>query len=383
MRIVGLLVSVGLILGILIDAFESILQPRRVTHRFRFARLFYRSTWMAFRDMALLISPGRRRQAFLALFGPLSLLGLFATWIFGLIFGFALFHWSLSTALTGADAQPTFLSYLYLSGTTFVTLGYGDITPTAWLGRALSVIEAGLGFGFLAVIVSYLPVLYQAFSRREVSISLLDARAGSPPSASQILLRLARSGNLLVLDSFLAEWERWAAELLESHLSFPVLSYYRSQHDNQSWLAALVAVLDTCTILMSDVKGRNSYQAQLTFAMARHAAVDLALILKVTPRSPKQDRLSTGELERMRKILRENGLDLRQGAMCDSKFNELRGMYEPFVDALGARFLFDLPPIMVEESPALADNWQRSAWMQRTPGIGSLPVASVDDEHFR
>src|SRR5262249_50131910 len=145
-----------------------------------------------------------------------------------------------------------------------------------------------------------LPVLYQAFSRREVSISLLDARAGSPPSASQILLRLARSDNMLALDSFLAEWERWAAEVLESHLSFPVLSYYRSQHDNQSWLAAMAAILDTCAILMADVKGRNSYQAQMTFAMARHAAVDLALILKITPSAPKPDRISPEELQRLR-----------------------------------------------------------------------------------
>ena len=123
-------------------------------------------------------------------------------------------------------------------------------------------IESGLGFGFLAIIITYLPVLYQAFSRREETISLLDARAGSPPSAAQFLLRLARTGDLSPLDTFLAEWEHWSAEVLESHLSFPVLSYYRSQHDNQSWLATLATILDTCAILIVQVK-RNSYRAQL------------------------------------------------------------------------------------------------------------------------
>src|SRR5262249_12251993 len=153
-------------------------------------------------------------------------------------------------------------TYLYLSGVTFFTLGYGEVVPMTALGRVLIVAESGLGFGFMAVIIGYLPVLYQAFSRREVTISLLDARAGSPPSAAQVLLRLAQARNFAALDPFLAEWERWAAELLESHLSFPVLSYYRSQHDNQSWLAAVTTILDTCALLIVGVKDACPYQAQ-------------------------------------------------------------------------------------------------------------------------
>src|SRR5262249_34012551 len=154
-----------------------------------------------------------------------------------------------------AGEQPGLATYLYLSGTTFFTLGYGDVTPVGPFGRVLAVAESGLGFGFMAVIIGYLPVLFQAFSRREVTISLLDARAGSPPSAAQFLLRLARTERVDAVEPFLAEWERWAAELLESQLSFPVLSYYRSQHDNQSWLAALTTVLDTCAFLIAGVKG--------------------------------------------------------------------------------------------------------------------------------
>src|SRR5439155_8729231 len=140
-----------------------------------------------------------------------------------------------------------------------------------------------------AIVIGYLPVLFQAFSRREVMIALLDARAGSPPSAAQFLLRLGASRNIGAVDPFLAEWERWAAELLESNLSFPLLSYYRSQHDNQSWLAALTAILDSCAILIVGIKGHNPYQAQLTFAMARHAAVDLALVLRTPPSNPESN----------------------------------------------------------------------------------------------
>ena len=381
MWIAGTIASVALILLTLIDCFEAIIQPRRVTHRFRYARLFYRSTWNVWRLVALRIASGRRRQSFLSIFGPLSLLGLFATWVFGLIYGFGLLHWSLGTSMRSPDLDSTFPTYLYLSGTTFFTLGYGDVTPVTAIGRALAVLESGLGFAFLAVIISYLPVLSQAFSQREVSISLLDARAGSPPSAAQLLLRLARARNFAAIDSFLSEWERWAAQLLESQLSFPVLSYYRSQHDNQSWLAALTTVLDTCAILIADVRSNSSYQAQLTFAMARHAAVDLALILKTPPRPPATDRLPDDERQQLRSRLQQAGLELTEGPALASRLAELRGMYEPFVNALAHRFLFTLPPIDPEASAA--DNWQRSAWMQRTPGIGSLPQAAIgDDEHF-
>jgi hypothetical protein len=270
--------------------------------------------------------------------------------------------------------------YLYMSGTTFFTLGYGDVTPLAPLGRVLSVIESGLGFGFLAVVISYLPVLSQAYSHREVTISLLDARAGSPPSAAQILLRLARACNVTAADALLAEWERWAAELLESQLSFPLLGFYRSQHDNQSWLAALTAILDTSALLIGGVSG-CSYQAQLTFAMARHAAVDLALVLKAPPRSPENDRLSDGDLQRLREMLREADLELRDGAAVAERLTELRGLYEPFVNALARHFLFTLPAIVPQES--VTDNWQRSAWMPRSPGIGELPTATSDEGHFR
>src|SRR5436853_2598071 len=197
MHLLALIPSLALILLPLVDAFETILQPRRVTHRFRYARLYYRNAWALWRAAALQFAPGKRREAFLSLFGPLSLLGLFVSWVIGLIIGFALLHWSLNSPLRNLDLNvPDFVAYVYLSGTTFFTLGYGDMTPTAPLGRALAVVESGLGFGFLAIIISYLPVLYQAFSRREVTISLLDARAGSPPTAVQFRLRLGRAGTI-------------------------------------------------------------------------------------------------------------------------------------------------------------------------------------------
>ena len=351
------LLGIALIIVVMVDGFESILQPRRVTRKYRLARFYYISLWTIWHVIACTISSGKRQAAFLSIFGPLSLLGIFATWVAGLILGFAMVNWGIGGAIHAPELAPTFATYLYLSGTTFFTLGYGDVTPATPLGRALAVGESGLGFGFFATMLSYLPALFQAFSRRELSIALLDARAGSPPSAAELLLRMARAGNMHAMDSFLAEWERWCADLLESQLSFPVLGYYRSQHDNQSWLAALTTIMDTCAFLLVQVKGTNSYQAQVTFAIARHAAVDLGLVLRTPVREPCAERLTSAQLQSLREKLQEAAIDLHEQASADQRLRELRGMYEPFVHALAARLLLTLPPFVAEkESP---DNWQR------------------------
>jgi hypothetical protein len=380
MAILGALLSLALILLILLDAFEAMIQPRLVTHRFRYSRLFFRSTWTFWRAVALRIPAGKVREAFLGIFGPLSMLGLFATWLIGLIVGFGLLHWFLGTPMGAPEGRPTVSTYLYFSGVTFFTVGYGEVTPTAPLGRALSVAEAGLGFGFMAVIIGYLPVLYQAYSSREATISLLDARAGSPPSAAQFALRVARSGSAPAIDPILGEWERWAAELLGSHLSFPVLSYYRSQHGNQSWLGTLTLILDTSAFLIAAGKSRNAYQAQLTFAMARHAAVDLALVFGTPPRPPESDRLPADRLRHLREQLRQAGFELPGEATVAEYLAQLRGMYEPFVQALAHHFLFAVPPVAPGANGA--DNWQKSAWQPRTPQIGSLPGAVAGEGHF-
>jgi hypothetical protein len=376
MHVLVALASLASIAVILVDGFQAMVFPRRVNWRFRPTRLFFRTTWWAWGSLARLLRPGRR-GAFLSVYGPLSMLALLITWVLGLVLAFTLLHWALDTTLHTPEGRQDFGTYLYMSGVIFFTLGFGDVTAAHPAGRMLTVVEAGMGFGFLAVVIGYLPVLYQAFSRREVTISMLDARAGSPPTAGQLILRLAQARHPDAVDPFLVEWERWSAELLESHISFPVLSYYRSQHDNQSWLAALTVILDTCALLLATVKGSAPYQAQLTFAMARHAAVDLALIFRTPPRTPEPDRLPPDRMRQLCEDLQAAGLVTRGGPAAGERLAELRAMYEPFVTTLGAYFLLTVPPVVPDK--AVVDNWQTSAWTRRTAGIGSLRVA---DDHF-
>jgi hypothetical protein len=361
-----------LILIVLWDAFETVILPRRVSRKIRLARLYYQGSWNLVSGVARRMRPGKLRERYLGFFGPLSLLGLFFIWGVGLIIGFAMLHWAVGSAISVAVARPGFRTDIYFSGTTFFTLGLGDVIPRTPLTRAVTIWEAGTGFGFLAIVIGYLPVIYQAFSRREANISLLDARAGSPPSATELLARHGRDRSITALNDFLREWERWSAELLESHLSYPVLVYFRSQHENQSWLAGLTTVLDTCSMIIAGVESIPIWQAKMTFAMARHALVDLAQVFNTPPRAPEQDRLSTQTLEQVRKTLASAGLVLRDGEEADRKLAELRRMYEPYLNSMAHLLFMTLPP-WIHQSNAM-DNWQTSAWERNPMVFASSPA---------
>ena len=364
--------SVALIFLVLVDAFETMLLPRRVRRQFRFARSLLR---LLLGTLGCPCPAGSIGEAAKHALEPVrAAVDHHSPGVLGCRsdHGVRRLALALATPLGGKEAAGLGI-YAYFSGVTFFTLGYGDITPIEPWGRFLAVVETGVGFGFLAVIISYLPVLYQAFSRREVTISLLDARAGSPPTAGTFLGRLARFSDLKKLDQFLDEWERWAAEVLESHLSFPVLSYYRSQHDNQSWLAALTAILDTSALVVAAVPDTDHTQAWLAFAMSRHVVVDLAQTFYAPPVDPPTDRLPPERWKILRESLRQAGLELNEGEAELRRLTELRGMYEPFVTALSIRFLMPLPPVFIEGEPV--DNWQTSAWMRRTRGF---PAAHAD-----
>jgi hypothetical protein len=353
------------ILGILLiyiplqDGFETIILPRRVARRFRLARLFYILTWALWSLPARKMRAGNRREYYLALFGPLSLVLLLILWAALLILGYACLQWGLYSQLNTTSTASDFGTYLYLSGTTFITLGLGDILPISGLARALVVIEAGTGFAFLALVIGYLPVIYQAFSRREASITLLDARAGSPPSAGELLRRHIHAGNTSKIIEYMHEWEHWCSEILESHISYNVLIFYRSQHPDQSWLGAITTVLDTCALILAGIEGVPIKPIKFTFAIARHAAVDLALILD-TPPVKDGNRLPHEDFVRLRAQLAEVGLMLKDGEATEKRLAQLRGMYEPFVEGLARRLLLNLPRWM--KQPDQVDDWQTSAW---------------------
>jgi hypothetical protein len=283
-------------------------------------------------------------------------------WAVGLIIGFALLHWSAGSQLQTPFGRAEFLDDLYMSGTTFFTLGLGDVYPREGVERLLTVAQGGMGFGFLAIVIAYFPVLYQAFSRREVRLTLLDAWAGSPPAAAEVLRRLSAAEELRALDPFLKDWEYWCSEVLESHLSYPLVAYFRSQHTSQSWVSALTTILDLSALVIVGIDGVATWQAHVTFAMARHAAVDLSQVFRASP-VLGSDRLPPEQLEQLRRQLESVGLRPARSSEADGRLCELRRSYEPFVEGLGRWLMMPLPSWQHEIGRR--DNWQTSPKLDR------------------
>ncbi len=390
MHILALVAGVAIMVVVLLDAFETVVLPRRVHRHFRITILFYRNTWAPYAKLASHIQSQKRRETALGYFGPLSMIALLGIWALSLIFAFALLQFGGGEHLAAGNQPITFTLLLYHSGETFFTLGYGDVTPASNFSRALSVFEAGMGFAFLAVVIGYLPTIYTAFSRREIEISLLDARAGSPPSAAELLSRTLSSVDRGTLDRVLHDWERWAAEVLESHLSYPVLSFYRSQHSNQSWLGALTVILDATALVIAGIDGVSSEQARWTFKMARHAVVDLAQVVNAHYDPTAPDRLSEEDLAQIRTQLADKGLKLGYGAQVEEKLHELRMKYEPYVIGIARNLYIPLPPWIRRDS--IKDNWQAGPWdrMIQAQALGRVlrerpdgeRQAAIADDHF-
>ncbi len=389
--IVAAIFGVAILWVVLLDAFETVVLPRRVTRHFKLTAWFYRRTWIPWRKIAGRIKTTSRQQNFLGYFGPLSLIMLLVFWAASLILGFSLVQYGIGGHEQLNKEPLTFGKIIYHSGETFFTLGYGDIVPTSSAARLLSVLEAGMGFAFLGVVIGYLPVVYASFSRREIQISMLDARAGSPPTASELLVRLAGTSenpviDQTVLDEVLRDWERWAGELLESHISYPVLSFFRSQHSNQSWLGALMTMLDVTSLIITGIEGIHPGQARLTYAMARHAAVDLAQVVNARYDPDAAERLTDADFDGLRATLDAAGLKLRQDDQARQKLAKLRSMYEPYVHSTARNLMLILPPW--QQPVKTRDNWQAGPWDRiiQAKGLAILGQKSVQpretEDHF-
>ena len=351
--------GITLFTAVLFDAFHTVVLPRRVSGIFRLTNLFYRLTWAPFAAIARRIKSGRQREEYLSVYGPLSLLTLMACWAAGLILGFALMQWSFHLTVRGMPSD--FPTALYVSASSLFTVA--ALQPNNIISRWLMTFESGLGLSFLGLVVGYLPVLYQSYASRELRISLLDARAGSPPTAGELLVRQGHSTDRL--EKQFAEWEEWTAELLEEQLSYPMLAYFRSQHQNQSWLAALTAMLDASAIVSLSSEHDLQHQAKVSFAIGRHALVDLATVFRAAPEAPAENRLPGDQLRELRKSLDAAQTCLNVNGITEDELSRLRAMYEPNANVLSLHFLTALPSWL--PTGGWSDNWLVTSWERSTP----------------
>jgi len=346
---------------VLWDIFETIVLPRSFGPGIRLTRLYYKSTWWLWsRVLGRLPRESALRDVALSVFGPYSLLALITCWSVLLISGFALLLWGAGAPLAAYVGEPsgTIWEYLYLSGVTFFTLGYGDITPKAPLTRLLCVLEAGTGFAVLAVVIGYLPVMYQSFSEREGMVLRAYQRAGEPSSAAALLARHARARAVSGLTAFFEQIEGWCADLMESYRSYPMLAFYRSQRGGHSWLEVLVTSMDASAVILcalpeevgdeDERAGELRFQAELTLDMGRAALIDLADVLTLKPYAAVPPRLTDDTWDDL--LHRMDGDPLLSPRLradpdgCRRRLQELRARYEPWARAAAEHLLLDLPP---------------------------------------
>src|SRR5207244_3440888 len=283
MRWIVLPAGIVLLLWTLLDVFRTLVMPRAARGRVRLSRILFQLMWRPWRWIGVRRKTVQARERVLAAAAPFFFFVLLVGWVILALLGYALILWSPAFVHGMGSGDGSFADAMYFSGTSLFTLGFGGGVATGWT-RAVAVVEAGTGLGLFAVVIAYLPVLYQAFNRREVGVLLLDARAGSPPSGPELLHRMGSAGVASSLPELFAEWERWVADVLETHMSYPLLALFRSPHDQTSWITSLGSVLDAATLIITSVEGEPDERAKLLYGTGVHAVEDLFYYFRLTER---------------------------------------------------------------------------------------------------
>lgn len=370
-QIMAALLGLILILISLQDAFEVVLLSRPVERQVRLMNYFFRVTWAVWSRLGRLFPAGTKREGFLGVYGPLSMVLLFICWAIAIVVGFGFLQWALQDR-TVMPMGSTLANRLYLSGDTFFTLGYENAASRTDLSHILIIIEAGTGFGFIALVVSYLPVLHHDFSQRDKQIIQLDARAGTPPTVGVLLQRHAALGNLDTLNQRLRDWEIWASELIESHSSYPMLAFYRSQHQNQSWLASLALVLNCCTLVLACSEDVLRLQAESTFMAAGRVLIEISRSLNVRPlEKTDPTRASPAVLARIEHMLITAGWHWISGPEPEEMIIILRASYEPMLDGLSSYLVLPLPAWIDNTGELTTVNDRKSATWRLTRHLKS------------
>ena len=338
MRWIALPAGIVVLLWTLLDVFRTLVMPRAARGRFRLSRALFQPMWRPWRWVGVRRKTVQGRERVLAPAAPFFFLVLLVGWVFLALLGYALILWSPAFVQGIGGGEGSFGDALYASGTSLFTLGFGSGVATGWT-RAIAVLGGATGLGLFAVVIAYLPVLYQAFNRREVGVLMLDARAGSPPSGPELLHRMGSAGVASSLPELFAEWERWVADVLETHMSYPLLAFFRSPHDNTSWVTSLGSVLDAATLIITSVEGDPNERAKLLYGTGVHAVEDLFYYFRL---SEREAVIGREEFEDVMHDMKDDGFSIRPVDEAFDRFTEKRAKYAPRLDAIAV--LLAAPP---------------------------------------
>ncbi|MGH2596384.1 MAG: potassium channel family protein [Actinomycetota bacterium] len=329
MRWIALPAGIVVLLWTLLDVFRTLVMPRAARGRFRLSRFLFTPMWRPWRWIGVRRKTVQARERVLAAAAPFFFFVLLVGWVFLALLGYSLILWSPAFVHGMGSGHGSFGDAIYSSGTSLFTLGFGGVA-TGWT-RAIAVVAAATGLGLFAVVIAYLPVLYQAFNRREVGVLLLDARAGSPPSGPELLHRMGSASVASSLPELFAEWERWVADVLETHMSYPLLSLFRSPHDNTSWVTALGSVLDAATLIITSMDEEPDERAKLLYGTGVHAVEDLFYYFRLSERETLIQRV---EFEDVLHDMKDEGFSVLPVDEAFARFTVKRAKYASRLDAI-------------------------------------------------
>jgi len=340
--------AIGLVLvwAVFNDVFSSVILPRPTPSRFRPAAMLVRTTWRLWRSRYVGEARADQRERRLGVYAPAIVIALLFLWIAMLVAGFGLMLYALRDQV---HPNPDFGSALYFAATSILTIGFGDFVATAWPARTVAIVAGIAGLGVVALGITYLFSLYGSFQRREVLVVTLDESAGAPPSGVTLLETYARLGMGKDLDLLFGRWESWCAEVLESHVAYPILAFFRSTHDNESWVSALGAVLDASTLLQTTIAAGPQGHAHLTGGIGAHLVEDMTGFLRLA--GDDDVGVERQEFDSARDRLSAVGYALRPADESWQAFATMRGRYASRLNAL-ARFLAVPPTLWIgDRSP--------------------------------
>jgi hypothetical protein len=342
--VLEIVAGIAIVVWVLNDVFTTVILPRPAPARFRPAGILTRRAWSLWRRYAEVKADPAAREQRLGIFAPAIVVILLGVWIVLLVLGFGLMLFALS-----ADIRPPvhdFDAALYMAAVSLVTIGYGDFVPTGFLSRIVSVTAGAVGLGIVALTITYLFSLYANFQRRELQVVTLDARAGAPPSGTALLETCAAfDDDEEELEQIFEQWERWAAEVLESHLAYPILMFFRSTHDHESWVSAIGAILDAATLMLTTVEGGPRGQASATRGIGAHLVEDVGRFLQfISDHAPSAGpMIERSEFDEARRRLAVAGYVLVSDPDAAwGEFARLRSDYAGTLNTI-ARY-FDVPP---------------------------------------
>ncbi|MFZ4717872.1 MAG: hypothetical protein ACOYMR_00515 [Ilumatobacteraceae bacterium] len=316
LQVLATATGIVLVVAVLISALKTVVVPRG------YASWLTRKHFRAWRWVFNQWAHGGRtygeRDRILSSYAPVALITLPAVWVALIGVGFTGIFW-------GTGVHPL-SEALAISGSSLFTLGF-DRPDTTWR-VVVSFVEAGIGLGLVTLMISYLPTIYGAFSRREALVGMLEVRAGLPPSTAELLIRYQRIGWLdRLADDVFERWEQWFVDVEESHTSHPSLAFFRAPHPERSWITAAGCVLDTAAITASTLDLPRDARADVMIRTGFFTLRRIADYFRIDyPDEPGADHpitVTRQEFDELCADLAANGVPLK--ADLDQAWHDFRG----------------------------------------------------------